>query len=144
MGSIDESFYKGYLTLATYHSVWSGGVLAVGLQGEFSTEATPWAMLSSLGDYGFMRGYYIGRFVEDNAISMQVELRQKVWWRLSAAAWVGCGNMYSTLGDFSLSETLPNYGVGVRFRASKNSIARFDVGFGRDTIGLFLRYSEAF
>ncbi|MFR9649872.1 MAG: hypothetical protein SNJ33_07735 [Rikenellaceae bacterium] len=144
MSSLSKSIYKGYVNLSSYHSVWRGGVIAAGLQGEFSTSGTPWSMLSSLGDYGFMRGYYLGRFVDNNAVSMQVELRQDIWWRLSGAVWGGCGNMYSSTRYFDISETLPSYGFGLRFNASNSTIVRLDLGFGSDTIGFLMRYNQAF
>jgi hypothetical protein len=85
---------------------------------------------------GTMRGYYAGRFNDLCAISLQAELRQQIFKRFGAVAWGGAGNVFHNFRTFAWSETLPTYGVGLRFELKKGVNLRLDYGFGsRDQRG---------
>ena len=45
---------------------------------------------------------------------------------------------------FDWSETLPNYGVGLRWELKKRVNVRLDYGFGKKTSGFLLSLNEAF
>jgi hemolysin activation/secretion protein len=88
-------------------------------------------MMAPIGGSYRMRGYYEGRYRDDNMITTQVELRQRIWRRIGAVAWVGAGNVWGQGSDFSWSHTLPNYGVGLRWEFKKRVNVRLDYGFGK-------------
>ena len=77
-----------------------------------------------------MRGYYAGRFNDLCAIVLQAELRQKIYKGLGVAAWGGAGNVFSTFRTFDWGQTLPTYGVGLRYEIKRGMNIRFDYGFG--------------
>ena len=91
-----------------------------------------------------MRGYYAGRYIDNNLMAAQVELRQHVWWRLGLAAWGGAGVTFPRFDALRWSDVLPTWGVGLRFEFEHRVNLRVDYGFGRDTRGIVFQMSEAF
>ena len=85
-----------------------------------------------------MRGYYQGRYTDNDMITVQVELRQRIWRRIGCAVWGGAGNVFPSLSRFDWSQTLPNYGAGLRWELKKRVNVRLDYGFGKKTSGLLL------
>lgn len=128
-----------------YVSPWRGGVLAADLYGKFNTRNAPWTLREELGFGGYrMRGYYAGRYIDNNLMAAQVELRQHVWWRLGLAAWAGAGVTFPRFDALQGSDVLPTWGVGLRFEFKHRVNLRVDYGFGRDTRGIVFQMSEAF
>ena len=74
----------------------------------------------------------------------RVELRRGGWRRIGVTGWGGAGNVVPTLAEFDWSETLPNYGIGLRWELKKRTNVRLDYGFGRKTSGFMLNINEAF
>ena len=101
-------------------------------------------MLARLGGNYRMRGYYEGRYTDRDMITVQAELRQKIWRRIGCVVWGGAGNVFPTLADFRWSQTLPNYGAGLRWEFKNRVNVRFDFGFGRKTSGFLFNVNEAF
>lgn len=154
--SLQESAYPDFLgncggwlwqtkfTFSAYKGVWCGGTIAGNIYGEFNSEGTPWCMLAKIGSGGTMRGYYQGQYSDNDMVTMQVELRQKIYRRIGGVAWVGAGNVFERLSRFQWSQTLPNYGVGFRWEFKKRVNIRIDYGFGRKTSGFVVNVNEAF
>ncbi len=139
-----QSVWRTTVNLSGYQPVWGGATVAGDLYAEFCSDGTPWAMLARMGDTQRMRGYYAGRFTDNNMVTSQIELRQRVWQMIGVAAWVGAGNVFSDLNKFDIEHTLPSYGVGVRFDLSESIRFRLDYGLGRDTSGFVISLNEAF
>ena len=149
MNSVGRTLWSGRLVVDYYQRLWRGAVLALDLHGEFNSRHTPWTLYALLGSNYRMRGYYEGRFSDLNMVTFQAELRQKVWHRLGVVVWGGAGNVFHSLDSYSWQQTLPNYGVGVRWELKKGINARIDYGFGgvvngRLINGLVLSINEAF
>ena len=120
------------------------GVLAADLYAVFNSDGTPWPMLARMGGGQRMRGYYQGRYTDNDMITVQVELRQRIWRRIGCAVWGGAGNVFPSLSRFDWSQTLPNYGAGLRWELKKRVNVRLDYGFGKKTSGFLLNINEAF
>ena len=144
LGNCGISIWRTIFTADYYRKVWTGGVVAVDLYGEFNSNGTPWSMLARLGDSNRMRGYYEGRFADNDLITVQVELRQRIWRRIGCTVWGGAGNVFSSFDRFRWSHTLPNYGLGLRWEFKNRVNVRIDYGFGRHTSGLVFNINEAF
>lgn len=144
LGNAEKSFLRTTFTVDLYGQVWRGGVLAFDLYGMFNSDGTPWTMLARLGGEQRMRGYYEGQYMDRNLLTCQVELRQHLWRRFGGVVWGGAGNVFPRLGRFRWSETLPNYGLGLRWELKKRINVRMDYGFGRATSGFLLSINEAF
>jgi len=143
-GNIDKTLFKTTLTADWYHRLWTGGILALDAFGEFNSKGTPWCMMAELGGGYRMRGYYQGRYLDENMLSCQIELRQHVWRRLGCVLWGGAGNVFPDFRGFEWSHTLPNYGLGLRWEFKHRVNVRIDYGFGRKTSGLVFNINEAF
>ena len=112
--------------------------------GEFNSSGMPWCMLAELGGGYRMRGYYLGRYIDNNILSCQIEYRQRIWRRIGCAVWGGAGNVFSSFERFRWDQTLPNYGLGLRWEFKRRVNVRIDYGFGRKTSGLVFNINEAF
>ena len=119
-------------------------MIAADLYAVFNSEGTPWPMLARMGGNQRMRGYYQGRYTDNDMITLQVELRQRIWRRIGCTVWGGAGNVFPSLDRFDWSHTLPNYGVGLRWELKKRVNVRLDYGFGKKTSGFLLSINEAF
>lgn len=139
------SFIRTDFIADYYKQVWKGGILAF----DFHTQlnyggTTPWTMMARLGGSYRMRGYYEGRYRDNNLTEVQVELRQRVYRRSGIAVWVGAGNVYKDFSNFHWNQTLPNYGVGYRWEFKKRVNVRLDYGFGKGQSGFMFQINEAF
>ena len=143
-GSCNQTLWRTKFIMDYYRPLWQGSVLATDLYAEFNSNGTPWPMLSRMGGMNRMRGYYQGRYTDNDLITFQVELRQKIWRRIGCVAWVGAGNVFSELKKFEWKQTLPNYGLGLRWELKQRVNVRMDYGFGKNTHGFMLNINEAF
>ena len=140
-----KPFWGTYITLDYYQKAWKGAVFAFDLYGELQYGSVPWTMKSKLGGSYRMRGYYEGRYRDDNSLSAQVEYRQKIYNRHGIAAWAGCGTVWGKQVGFSWKHMLPNYGIGYRWEFKNRMNVRLDYGFGKNGQSSFLfSINEAF
>ena len=144
MGGAGMSFMKVDLIADFYHGLWKGATLAYDLHADLSWGDVPWTAMPVIGSIYRMRGYYMGRYRDRNLVEAQVELRQKIWRRLGAVAWVGCGNVFPSPDEFNPSHTLPNWGVGYRWEVFPGSRVRLDFGMGKNAWGFIIGLNEAF
>ena len=131
LGNLSKTLWGGRLSANYYQRLWKGGFLALDLQAEINSKGTPWLLNAKIGGSSAMRGYYAGRFNDLCAVTLQTELRQKIYKGLGAAVWCGAGNVFSTFKSFDWRETFPTYGVGLRYEIRRNINVRLDYGFGR-------------
>ena len=127
-----------------YQPLWRGGLLALDVYGEHHSQNTPWMCRAMLGGDSRMRGYYYGRFSGNTLITMQLELRQRVWEGLVVAGWGGCGTAFSKYDPAAWGSVLPTYGAGIRWYFNSTSLVRIDCGFGRNCHAFIVGYAEAF
>lgn len=149
LGSIDDTSWRINGNAAYYQQLWSGAILAMEIYGEFNSQATPWVLYAQMGGQYRMRGYYEGQFIDRNLITVQAELRQRIWRRIGATVWGGAGNCFHSFDDFQWKQTIPNYGVGLRWEFKKRVNVRFDYGFGgkvqgKVVNGFLVSLNEAF
>lgn len=128
-----------------YNKLWEGAVLATRLHARVAYGTVPWSMLSSLGGSFAMRGYYDGRYRDKGEADLTLELRQHIWHRIGAVAWVGAGNVFPSFDRMRMRHTLPNFGLGYRWEFKKNTNVRLDYGFGKSgQSGFIFNINEAF
>ncbi|MDR3339031.1 MAG: outer membrane protein assembly factor [Candidatus Symbiothrix sp.] len=144
LGNCDKTLFRSTFTADLYQKVWQGGIVAVDLYGRFNSEGAPWAMKEELGNAYRMRGYYAGRYIDNNFISCQLELRQHIIERFGCSAWFGGGTVFPSLNQLRWSHILPAYGLGLRWEFKRNVNARIDYGFGKQTGGFVFSLGEAF
>lgn len=138
------AFSMTELTFASYHPVWKGGLLALRLHSRLTYGHTPWGLLSTLGGSDNMRGYFEGRYRDKSEIDVCLELRQHIYHRNGAVAWVGAGTVFPKFSAMRWRKVLPNYGIGYRWEFKKRINVRLDLGFGRHQTGFVFSINEAF
>ena len=143
-GNCDRTLWRSTLTVDYYQRLWRGGVLAFDLYGELNSKDAPWALREEAGGIYRLRGYYSGRYIDNNIVSLQMEVRQKLFWRVGLAAFIGCGSVFPSFQEWRWSHLLPSGGVGLRFEFKHNLNLRVDYGFGRGTSGFVLSLGESF
>lgn len=118
-------------------------ILAIQGYGNFINGTAPYKEMSEFG----MRGYYLGRYRENDYISAQVEYRLPVWRWFGMAAFTGVGDVANDISKFSMANLKASYGIGLRFKIDKKNKTniRVDYGLGSDgSSGFYLEIGEAF
>ena len=60
-------------------------------------------------------------------------------------AWVAGGSIFGVENNNEQNNrVLPNFGVGYRFEMQPRMNLRIDLGFGRETMGVYFNFNEAF
>lgn len=144
LGTDGRTLWRVTFQADYYQKLWRGAVLGVDLFAEINSRDMPWALREEAGGLYRLRGYYAGRYVDNNLISAQVELRQKVFWRVGLAAFVGVGSLFPSFEDWRPTYILPSVGIGLRFEFKHNVNLRIDYGFGKGTNGFVICLGESF
>ena len=119
-----------------YQKLWKGAVLAFDAYTQINTPDAPWTLREEAGGKFRLRGYYEGRYTDNNLLSVQAELRQKLFWRLGLAAFGGFGALFPDFKSLRAEHLLYSAGVGLRLEFKHNVNLRVDYGFGRrDPVG---------
>ena len=145
LGNANKTVFSTTVTFDAYQQIWHGGILAFDLYGQYNGNDVPWTLREELGSgMSRMRGYYAGRYIDNNQLSAQLELRQHIYERVGCVAWVGSGTVFSSFDKLRFENVLPNYGLGLRIEFKHNVNVRIDYGFGKDTGGFVFQFAEAF
>ncbi|AWW28823.1 hypothetical protein DN752_01010 [Echinicola strongylocentroti] len=151
-------FWAGKYEFATiisdnriYRPIGKDNVFAAQLFGQFNTGNIPFNMMSALGGESMMRGYYFGRFRDNNYLTSQVELRflplplgfSK---RIGAAVFAGAGTVFDDFSNLSLDKAVWSAGAGLRFLLfpKKDIYTRVDAAFTQEGHGFYIYIGEAF
>ena len=105
-----------------------------------SGSGVPFFEQSNLGGEDTLRGYGLGRFVDDNFILMNLEGRIRVakltllgvMTEEEVAPFVDLGKVFSTLRVRPFDNWEVNPGLGMRVLVRPNVVGRLDVAFGRE------------
>jgi len=122
-------------------------ILGFQLLGRFSSADVPFNELALLGGKDIMRGYREGRFVDRHLIAGQMEYRRSFGdSRWGAVAFLGGGDVATSLSGFKLENIRASYGAGIRFKLDKteNLNLRLDYGIGQDSRYFYFTIAEAF
>lgn len=105
-------------------------------EGIYSSKTIPFYNLMQLGNDQFMRGYYMGRYRDENLVTSQAELRFRPIPRFGLVAFGGAGKVFKN-NLFNNSALKPTYGVGARvfFDLEKGMALRLDYAMGDKPIG---------
>lgn len=149
-------FTRFTLDARTYWSVAGDSsyphVLALHWYNELSTGDVPFFRMgllgTSIGGTAVMRGIFNGRFRDKMMSAAQAEYRLPIGGRWGAVAFVGAGNVSSSLDAFQFEHIKIALGAGLRFALvpDEHINIRFDIGYGVSTKTLFpyISFTEAF
>lgn len=140
----DTRFQSNELQYAYYHQLNEKNVVALDNYARVTTGDVPWNQLSLLGNSHRMRGYYEGRYRDNNIFTTQLELRHKLDWRHGIVGWVGTGTLSNTPSSLGEGHWLPTVGAGYRFEFKPRMNVRLDFGVGRNSTGFYFQVGEAF
>jgi outer membrane protein assembly factor BamA len=131
-------------TASWYKRVWPSGVLAMQAHAFVAHGHITWNMMPTVDQSNVVRGYYEGRYRDNNEADAVIELRQHVWDRIGVVVWGGAGTIFKELKQVKFNTILPTYGIGLRWELKKRVNIRCDVGFGKHSTGLTLGMHETF
>lgn len=102
--------------------------------------------MSLIGGDVINRGYYEGRFRDQNAEQLQVEWRQHAIWRFGFTLFAAGGQVWDRFEEFTVDQYKWTAGAGLRFNVNPDDPTnlRIDFGIGRHTSGFYLQFGEAF
>lgn len=121
-------------------------VLAFQLLGRFSAGNVPFNQLSLMGGETMMRGYYLGKYRDNNLLAFQTEHRWlpfKFSKRIGGAVFAGVGSVSPNL-DFKKFLWSAGGGLRVLIFPKRDIFTRVDVGFTPDGAGFYIFIGEAF
>lgn len=146
------NFSQGnYLNLTMdmrYYKTWKQKYTLSGrLINEVNTGNPPFYDLAVLGGDKYVRGYYYGRYRDNNLTSLQSEFRMPLYRRWGLAFFGGMSELYSKTNPYGLSDFKYNYGTGIRFLVDKTERInlRLDYALGSDhNSGFYISFGESF
>lgn len=141
-----HSFNKFLLDFRHYRALASKGMLAFQfyLEGNFGT--VPFQKKAWLGGGEKMRGYFRGRYIDDQMWVGQVEYRWRFHPRWVLAGFFAAGEV-APLPDEFLDVVKVSLGGGIRFQMIRSlpTLLRLDIGFGQGgNSGIYFGVNEAF
>ncbi len=146
--NFSDSNYADFIVDLRKYKTWkSKYTLAVRLLNTIKTGNPPFYNLSVLGGDRFVRGYFYGRFRDNNLSTLQSEIRMPVYWRIGIALFGGVSSIYSFDNPNSSFHLKPNAGIGLRFMVDKKDKTnlRFDYAIGAEgNSGFYVAFGESF
>jgi outer membrane protein assembly factor BamA len=131
-----------------HYKTWKGKYTLSGrLINKVNTGHPPFYDLAFLGGDKYVRGYYYGRYRDNNLSSLQAEFRLPVYRRWGLALLGGMSELYSNANPATLSNLKYNYGTGIRFLVDKTERInlRLDYALGNDqNSGFYISFGESF
>ncbi|MDJ1500295.1 BamA/TamA family outer membrane protein [Xanthocytophaga agilis] len=147
----DFSFTSVISDTRIYRPINKRDVLAAQVFGQFNFGNPPFNQLSLLGGESIMRGYYLGRFRDNNQIAAQVEYRflplpLGFTKRVGAAVFAGSGTVFNSVRTLQFHDFVWSAGAGLRFLIfpKKDIFTRLDVAFTQEGPGFYIFIGEAF
>lgn len=140
------NFNKFIFDLRTYIGVGEKGTLAFQAYSENTYGDVPFQAMAWFGGGERARGYFRGRFIDNNLYVLQGEYRYKFHPRWTLAGFALVGEVADLPGEY-LEDLKPSVGGGIRFKLVKdqNTILRLDIGAGKDgNSGFYFGVNEAF
>jgi outer membrane protein assembly factor BamA len=145
----DFDFNTYHIDLRKYYKLTSekDHILALRSLNTFTSSEAPWNHKSQLGGLAF-RGYFEGRFRDQNLSSIQAEYRSPLLiGRFGIVGFAGYAWVYDSLDEFINNKKYGNIGTGIRFSLDKEDKLnlRFDFALGElGNRGVYFGIREVF
>ncbi|MFY7829181.1 MAG: BamA/TamA family outer membrane protein [Flectobacillus sp.] len=129
-----------------YRQLKSGAILALQGVAKIKEGEVPFTQLSYLGGNNIMRGFYAGRFRDNDLIAFQAEYRRHLWRQWGFVLFAGTGKVGSSIEEINTKELQHSLGFGFRRTISKQQKLnlRIDVGYGNGQCNFYVNIGEAF
>jgi outer membrane protein assembly factor BamA len=143
-----SSFNFTRLTLDAREFIPTFSTHTIALQGLLTlvNGVEPFYTMAQLGGEDNMRGYFQGRFRDNDMAVLQGEYRMPVFWKFGLVGFADLGEVGTTLDRFTYTGIKWTAGAGIRFLFSESEhvVVRVDFGFGNDSNEFYLYVNEAF
>lgn len=143
----DFNFVFHSVDIRKYYTIAKKQVLAFQFMLNANVGTVPVRSMSNIGSNTIMRGYYEGRYTDNNFIGAQVEDRFPLKGRFGMVVFAAAGRVGASTSDlFMLQGLKPSLGTGLRYAIDKKEKLnlRLDVGFGHHSSGVYFNITEAF
>lgn len=141
------SFNKWILDFRYFKKIFKNHVAAVQLYNYSTFGETPLRSMALLGGSNNLRGYYQGRYRDLSMYSVVAEYRAFLFWRLSACAFAGFGDVYNKASDINISSMKYSIGGGLRIAILEKEKLnlRLDYGYSDNyNQGFYFTIAECF
>lgn len=134
-----------FLFSASHYYPIGNGTIGSSVKWENATGEIPVFMLPTLDGVYQARGVKKGRYRANINGTAQLELRQKLFWRIWGAAYTEVASVSNTLDTFG-NVFIPVFGGGLRYELNpeQHDHVRLDVSYVENKIGLVVYVNEAF
>jgi outer membrane protein assembly factor BamA len=131
---------------ASHYISFGKNVLAINAVAVFSAGDVPFHQMPVIGGTKRMRGYFEGKYRDNNLLIVQSEYRFPVYGRFGGVLFGGLGQVSNKIENVASSPIRYNFGGGVRFTLDKiqHINIRADYGIGYKSSGFYLTIGEAF
>lgn len=121
-------------------------IFAFNLYSIYSTHDVPFLQMGSIGGAKKMRGFYDGRYRDNNLIMFQAEYRRHLIWMLGFTLFADVGQVAHRYDQFNSDYWRYTYGAGLRLQVDKNQKInlRFDIAVGNGKVLPYFTVGEAF
>jgi outer membrane protein assembly factor BamA len=116
--------------------------LRLGMQGLMGSDL-PVQVLLPIGGGSTLRGSPQDRYLDKVSAVANAEVRFPIIWRFGGVAGFDFGKVWGELKDFDLRRWAVNPVAGLRFYMN-TFVVRCDVGFGKETTGLYFNFGQVF
>ena len=142
----DFSFSSFSVDMRKYLRLRVSTVLALQGQGKLSKGDVPFRNLAMLGGSEMMRGYYKGRYADEDMIAFQAEVRQFLFWRIGVTGFVSTAQVSPEVSRFGIDRFHFAGGAGLRFLLNEKEKLnlRIDYGYSEDGGAVYVIFKEAF
>ena len=103
----------------------------------------PVQVLLPVGGNRTIRGYPQSRFLGNVSAVFNAEMRFPIFWKVGGIVGFDAGKVWDSLEEFDLRQWAVNSLIGLRFYM-KNFLIRFDMGFGKETTGIYFNFGHVF
>ena len=141
------SFNKWSMELRYFKKLFKNHVIAFQLYNYSTFGETPLRSLASLGGAGNLRGFYQGRYRDNSMYSVIAEYRAYLFWRISACAFFGVGDVYKYTSDINANSLKHSFGGGLRITILEKEKLnlRLDYGYSDNyNQGFYFTIGECF
>jgi outer membrane protein assembly factor BamA len=146
MGS-DYNYNQYNLDLRKYIPTKSKGILALNAMATITQGTVPFMEKQKMGNDRIMRGYFSGRFRDNQFAAAQAEYRYPVGKSFVLAAFASAGQTAEGLSKMELKLMQHSVGGGLRYLVNKKGhlYIRMDAGYTRQkNVGFYFALGDAF
>lgn len=141
-----SDFYTFYGDYRQYFTLFPDNVIAFNIVYQSVGSGASFMAMPELGGMNLMRGYYEGRYIDNDYLTTQLEYRFPLFWEFRGAIFGCLGQVAQSPDSFSTGGIKASYGAGIRwnFFGLIDFPLRFDLAFAGLDTEFYFATMEAF